>query len=98
MVNNYDNSNWVKLDNKERIDCFKYSTGLSNKQTRKVRSLTISNTNDEYITKIQEKAKQKGQFISKDTIVNIAIDYLSKNDEKYTGEEDYNDWIRKYLR
>ena len=98
MVYNYDNSKWIKLDNKERIDSFKYQMGLDDKNNRVVRSLTIGNKNDEYITHIQQLAKEKDQFISKDVIVNIAIDYLANHNSYPEDEENYNDWIRRLLR
>lgn len=98
LVYNYENSKWIKLDNKERIDSFKYQMGLDDKNNRVVRSLTIGNKNDEYITHIQQMAKEKDQFISKDVIVNIAIDYLAKHNAYPEDEENYNDWIRRLLR
>ena len=89
---------WIKLDNKERIDSFKYRIGFNDKYSRKVRSITIGSKNDEYITHIQQMAKEKGQFISKDVIINIAVDYLANHNTYPEDEEDYNDWLHRLLR
>lgn len=87
-----------KEDNIERIKMFKYYSGFDDyKNKRVVRSISISNKLDNFITDIQKQAKEKGNFISKDIIINIALYKLfEEKQEKHI--DNFNDWIRTYLK
>ena len=79
-MEHYLNEDYLNIeDNKERISNFKYYSGYDNKAKRVVRSITLSYKNDDFITQIQKEAKEQGNFISKDIIINIALYHLNED-------------------
>lgn len=85
-------------DNKERLECFKYYSGWdSYKEKRVVRSIGLSKKLDDFISEIQREAKEVGNFVSKNIIINIALYQLYK---EYEEKEitNFNEWIRLYLK
>jgi len=93
---------WKKLiedgyteDNKEWIMIFKNVSGYADKDKRVVRSISLSYKVDDYITQVQKQAKENGNFISKDVIINIAVYNMLKVTEE-EGIDNFNRWIRTF--
>ena len=88
--------NMYQLDNIERIQEFKEIIGYTNYSKKVVRSISLTSKNDDFITQVQTEAKEVGNFISKDIIINIALyELLKEKEEKQLSN--FNDWLRNYL-
>lgn len=97
-IEKFYNRDYMNMEeNKESISNFKYYSGYDNKNKRVVRSITLSYKNDDFITEIQKEAKEQGNFISKDIIINIALYYLNE-DKQNRLIADFNEWINTYLK
>ena len=92
MLNTIEHPN--KDDNDFLIADFKERKGYTKYDKKIVRSISLTVENDNFINEMQAKASKDGNFISKDLIVNIALNHLL-NDEQ-DAIKDFNDWLIKY--